>query len=124
MIAAYARLERVLAAPGLPRKPSEAPLEDLGRMLTELSVSDAAARALTDLFERAKFSQHAVGSEMKEQAIFALSQRREKAATTKLVDIARNEKDRELRKKAIFWLGQSNDPRVKDFLLEIINAPR
>ena len=40
VIAAYARLERVLAAHGLPRKPAEAPLEYLGRMLAELSVSD------------------------------------------------------------------------------------
>ena len=72
VIAAYARLERVLAAHGLPRKPAEAPLEYLGRMLAELSVSDRAAGALTDLFERAKFSQHAVGSEMKDQAIDAL----------------------------------------------------
>ena len=72
VIAAYARLERVLAAHGLPRKPSEAPLEYLGRMLEGLSVSDRAARALTELFERAKFSQHAVGPEMKEQAIEAL----------------------------------------------------
>jgi hypothetical protein len=72
VIAAYARLERVLAAHGLPRKPSEAPLEYLGRMLTELSVSDRAARVLTELFERAKFSQRAVRSEMKEQAIEAL----------------------------------------------------
>ena len=72
VIAAYARLEHVLASHGLPRKPAEAPLEYLGRMLAELSVSDRAARALTDLFERAKFSQHAVGSEMKDQAIDAL----------------------------------------------------
>ena len=72
VIAAYARLERVLAAHGLPRKPSEAPLEYLGRMLADLSVSDRAAGALTELFERAKFSQHAVGPEMKEQAIEAL----------------------------------------------------
>jgi Domain of unknown function (DUF4129) len=62
----------VLAAHGLPRSPSEAPLEYLRRMLTELSVSPAAAKRLTDLFERAKFSQHAVGPEMKEQAIEAL----------------------------------------------------
>jgi hypothetical protein len=72
VIAAYARLERVLTAHGLPRKASEAPLEYLGRMLTQLSVSPEAARRLTDLFERAKFSQHAVGTEMKEEAISAL----------------------------------------------------
>ena len=72
VIAAYARLENVLAAHGLPRKPAEAPLEYLSRMLAELSVTDRAARALTELFERAKFSQHAVGAEMKEEAIDAL----------------------------------------------------
>jgi hypothetical protein len=72
VIAAYARLERVLAAHGLPREASEAPLEYLSRMLTQLSVSPPAARTLTDLFERAKFSLHAVGPEMKEDAIGAL----------------------------------------------------
>ena len=72
MIAAYARLERVLAAHGVPRNPAEAPLEYLGRMLAELSVTDRSARALTDLFERAKFSQHDVGTEMKDEAIDAL----------------------------------------------------
>lgn len=72
VIAAYARLERVLAAHELPRRPAEAPLEYLGRMLAELSVRERAARELTELFETAKFSQHAVGPEMKEQAIAAL----------------------------------------------------
>lgn len=72
VIAAYARLERVLAAHELPRRPSEAPLEYLARMLTAISVGDHAARQLTELFETARFSQHAVGPEMKEQAITAL----------------------------------------------------
>lgn len=72
VVAAYARLERVLDAHRLPRRPSEAPLEYLARMLRDLSVSPEAARLLTDLFERAKFSQHAVGAEMKEEAISAL----------------------------------------------------
>ena len=72
VIAAYARLERVLASHRLPRRPAEAPFEYLRRMLAQLSVSPTAARKLTDLFERAKFSQHAVEPEMKEQAIHAL----------------------------------------------------
>ena len=83
VIAAYARLEAVLAAHGLPRKPAEAPMEYLGRMLAELSVSDRAARALTDLFERAKFSRHVVGAEMKEQAIDALVTVRDDLAAAK-----------------------------------------
>lgn len=72
VIAAYARLEAVLASYRLPRRPAEAPLEYLERILAEQSVSAPAARALTRLFERAKFSQHAVGTAMKEEAIGAL----------------------------------------------------
>ena len=83
VIAAYARLERVLAAYGLPREVSEAPLEYLSRMLAELSVSPSAAGGLTDLFERAKFSQHAVGPEMKEQAIAALETVRDDLAAAR-----------------------------------------
>ena len=61
-------------------------------------------------------------SEMREQIIFVLSQRqRDPAAIDKLFDIAKNEKDPELRKKAIFWLGQSRDPRVQQFLIDLIN---
>ena len=59
--------------------------------------------------------------EMKEQLVFVYSQRNETEAVDKLIQIARTEKDPELRKNAIFWLSQSRDPRVADFLLEIIN---
>jgi HEAT repeat protein len=61
-------------------------------------------------------------SEMREAIIFALSQRQsDRTAIDKLFDIAKNEKDPELRKKAIFWLGQSHDPRVQQFLIDLIN---
>ena len=61
-------------------------------------------------------------TDMREAIIFALSQRqRDPAAMDKLFDIAKNEKDSELRKKAIFWLGQSRDPRVQQFLMDLIN---
>lgn len=59
--------------------------------------------------------------EMKEQIIFALSQRYdEPGAIEQLIDIARTETDPELRKKAIFWLGQSGDERAIQFLLELV----
>jgi TolA-binding protein len=61
-------------------------------------------------------------TEMKEQIIFVLSQRpHDPPAMDKMFDIAKNEKDSELRKKAIFWLGQSRDPRVQQFLIDLIN---
>jgi len=77
VIAAYARLERVLAAYGLPRKPSEAPEEYLQRVLPTLEVSRHAVSRLTALFETAKFSQHAVGATMKEEAVEALEAARD-----------------------------------------------
>ena len=58
---------------------------------------------------------------MKEQTIFALSQREDAAAVDKLMSIARQEEDRRLRERAIFWLGQSKDPRAPEFLMSIID---
>jgi hypothetical protein len=72
VIAAYARMERSLSAYGLPRRPWEAPLEYLGRVLSELTGSATAAKRLTRLFERAKFSEHSIDAAMKEDAISAV----------------------------------------------------
>jgi hypothetical protein len=72
IIAAYARMERALAAGGIPRRPSEAPFEYVERALGDLDTSAASARRLTDLFEWAKFSQHEPGPEMRDEAIDAL----------------------------------------------------
>ena len=71
--------------------------------------------ALTGLYDRMS------SREMKDQLIFVYSQRREREAVDKLMDIAKKESDRELRKKAIFWLGQSKDPRAAEFLMQLIN---
>jgi len=61
-------------------------------------------------------------AEMKDQIIFVFSQRgRDAAAMDKLFAIARTDRDPEMRKKAIFWLGQSRDPRAQKFLEDLIN---
>ncbi len=72
IIAAYARMERTLAGAGIPRRPSEAPLEYLARALTELDASAAGVTRLTDLFEWAKFSQHEPDERMRADAVDAL----------------------------------------------------
>ncbi len=59
--------------------------------------------------------------EMKGQVIFVASQVHETGAVDFLMDVARNEEDGELRQQAIFWLGQSDDDRVPEFLLSLIN---
>jgi NADH:ubiquinone oxidoreductase subunit 6 (subunit J) len=72
IIAAYARVERLFATYGLPRDPSEAPLEYLDRVLPALRASGSALRRLTGLFEWAKFSAHDVDRPMRDEAIEAL----------------------------------------------------
>ena len=72
VIAAYARMESTLAAHGAPRRPAEAPNEYTARVLDELAVSGPAVQRLTDLFEWARFSRHAVGDLMKDEAIASL----------------------------------------------------
>jgi len=72
VIAAYAQMERALTAHGVPRNSAETPLEYLGRVLRALAVRDSAVRALTELFEYAKFSPHEIDDTMKDSAIAAL----------------------------------------------------
>ena len=63
------------------------------------------------------------GREIREQVIFALSQRSgDGAAVEALMEIAEDEDDPELREKAVFWLGQSDDERVAEFLLRLIRG--
>jgi Domain of unknown function (DUF4129) len=76
VIACYSRMERSLASYGLPRRPFEAPEEYLVRVLEELQSGSPAARRLTRLFERAKFSEHSIDDSMKEEAIDAVSELR------------------------------------------------
>ena len=61
--------------------------------------------------------------ELREQVIFVYSQRDDSAAVDRLLEIARRDPDTELRKKALFWLGQSSDPRAAKALQEIIEQP-
>ncbi|MBW3553509.1 MAG: HEAT repeat domain-containing protein, partial [Gemmatimonadetes bacterium] len=62
--------------------------------------------------------------QMKERILFALSESDEPAALDRLIRIARTEQDPELRKRAIFWLGHSNDERAAEVLMELISGPR
>ena len=74
IIAAYVRLERVLAASGIARRAFETSDEYLVRVLQDLELRPDAIGRLTELFTQAKFSHHDVDSTMKESAIEALGQ--------------------------------------------------
>lgn len=59
--------------------------------------------------------------EVKKQAVFALSQRRREDSVPALIQVARNNRDPELRRSAIFWLGQTGDARAISLFEEILN---
>jgi HEAT repeat protein len=59
--------------------------------------------------------------EIKEQVLFTLAQHGSDEAIDELMKIVSEEDSIELRTRAIFWIGQSNHPRVVEFLEEIIS---
>jgi len=62
-------------------------------------------------------------AEMKQQILYSLSRRtKDAAAIDKLIDIAKNDRDPSMRKNAIFWLGQSKDPRAIRALQQIAGS--
>jgi hypothetical protein len=59
-------------------------------------------------------------SEVKKQAVFALSQHKSGESVETLMEVARRNRDPEVRRTALFWLGQTNDPRVVPFFEDIL----
>ena len=57
---------------------------------------------------------------LREHGVFVLAQRDEGAALDALVEMARHHRDPGTRKQAIFWLGQSDDPRAERLLRDLI----
>jgi hypothetical protein len=72
IIGAYARLLEGLAACGLARHDHEAPMEHLRRALSQLAVRHEPLRRLLRLFERARFSTHALTAGHRSAALAAL----------------------------------------------------
>jgi len=58
--------------------------------------------------------------EIRKQAVFALSQRPTEEGVPALIRIAQTNRHPELRKTALFWLGQSEDPRALTLFEEIL----
>jgi Domain of unknown function (DUF4129) len=76
VLAAYARMEAALARAGLGRRASEAPREYLARFEAALGVGRRPAERLTALFERARFSSHAIDEPARAEALDALRELR------------------------------------------------
>lgn len=74
-----------------------------------------ATRGLTELAENEREDQ-----DVRKQAVFALSQLRNNDGVPTMIKLARTDRDPVIRKQAIFWLGQSGDPRAVSFFEEVL----
>jgi HEAT repeat protein len=98
--------------------------QSLSMELRKSALFWAGQSGAADVAQLSSVYDKATDVEFKEQVIFVLQQKgRNTAAIDKLIDIARNDKNRDLRSKAVFWLGQSRDPRVIKLLQDIILKP-
>ena len=60
--------------------------------------------------------------DVRASAVFALSQQPRAQAVPELIEIARSSKHPAVRAQALFWLGQSGDPRAVDLFEEILRG--
>lgn len=103
-------LLRVARDDGRPRETRRGAVFWLGQM-----AGDAATASLADLVGDA-----ALDREVRAQAIFALSQLPHGDGVPALIRVARTSRDPELRRRALFWLGESRDPRALDLFEELL----
>jgi hypothetical protein len=103
-------LMRIARSDSRPRSTREQATFWLGHLAEE-----PATRGLSELVGDA-----ALDREIRESAIFALSQRRGEGVPA-LINVVRTSRDPELRKKALFWLANSKDPRALDLIEELLN---
>ncbi len=81
------------------------------------AAADAATQGLDSLAEDDRQDR-----EVREAAIFALSQRPRDEGIPVLIRIARSSRDPKLRRSALFWLGQSEDPAAIRLFEELLSG--
>jgi len=79
------------------------------------AAGDVATRGLAELVDDPD-------KEVREQAVFALSRRPADEGVPALIRIARTHRDPKTRRSAMFWLGQSKDPRAIALFEEILTG--
>ncbi|HVX40752.1 MAG TPA: HEAT repeat domain-containing protein [Gemmatimonadaceae bacterium] len=77
-------------------------------VIDKLGLDDARARTDDD--------------QTREAAVFALTQGSKSQSVPDLIDLARNGKYPSVRRSAIFWLGQSGDPRAADVYADLLGV--
>jgi hypothetical protein len=108
----WPRLAGIARDRSLPRETRKSAVFWLGQ-----AAGDQAVQALGDLVEGA-----GEDVDLQEHAVFALSQLRDGGGVDALLKIARTHRSAKVRKSAMFWLAQSDDPRVVALFEEILRT--
>ena len=106
-------LERFATDRGLSDEVRKSALFWLGQ-----AAADEATRGITQVLDTPDET-----VDIKEAAVFALSQRPDDEAVPMLLDVARTAPHPEVRESAFFWLSQFDDPRVIAFFREVLTGP-
>jgi hypothetical protein len=78
------------------------------------------ANGVTDHLGIADSGDDSEDDQMRTQAVFVLSQRPKAESVPELIELARTAKHASARRSAIFWLGQTGDPRAVDVFAELL----
>lgn len=92
----------------------DASVETRKQALFWLGQGDASTKELIRLYD--SLDAHS----LREHFTFVVSQRHDSEAIDKLIEIARSDRDAEIRKQAMFWLGQTKDPRAIKFFHDVL----
>src|SRR5262249_7829266 len=94
---------------------ADAPMQSREQALFWIGQSDTPIASFLSLYSDLS-SPH-----LREQYTFALSQRHgDDRALDKLIDIAKNDRDADVRKQAMFWLGQSHTEKATQFFRDVL----
>jgi hypothetical protein len=103
-------LIKIARNPDLPRESRTQSVFWLGQAAGDAATANLSSLVIDNSLDR----------EVREQAVFALSQRPRDEAVPALIAVAKTNKDPEIRRKALFWLGQSGDPRALDLFEQLL----
>ena len=103
-------LVKLAREPGASRRAREQAVFWLGQAAGDAAVKDLAALVGDDTLDR----------DVREQAVFALSQEPKEVGVPALIQVARTNRDPEVRRRAFFWLGQTGDPRAIALFEEVL----
>ena len=95
---------------------------DVGEEFKSMALHFAARNDQVDMGMLKKIYDGAANRDLKRQVCLVLTRMEDQdAALEMLIEISRIEEDSEIRRDAVFWIGQFDNERAAEYLLEVIN---